>query len=156
MSKIIKAKRAGGMAQVAEHLLRGFKPRVQTPQCQKKKKKLFLFLLSFWQCWGSNPWPCTQCSTNKLHRQPLVFWEGSLYVAEAGLELTILLPQLPVCWDYSYVPPNLGSFLCACIQITFFFWGGGTGVWTQGLALSKPELYCLSHASSPPIDYIFK
>jgi hypothetical protein len=29
----------------------------------------------------------------------------SLYVAQAGLELMILLPQAPKCWDYTHVPP---------------------------------------------------
>jgi hypothetical protein len=32
---------------------------------------------------------------------------GSLYVAQAGLKLTILLPQSPECWDSRYVPPDL-------------------------------------------------
>jgi hypothetical protein len=30
---------------------------------------------------------------------------GSHYVAQAGLELMILLPQTPECWDYSHMPP---------------------------------------------------
>jgi hypothetical protein len=29
---------------------------------------------------------------------------GSHYVAQAGLELTILLPQHPKCWDYRHAP----------------------------------------------------
>jgi hypothetical protein len=32
---------------------------------------------------------------------------GSPYVAQAGLELLILLSQLPKCWDYRCVPAYL-------------------------------------------------
>jgi hypothetical protein len=31
---------------------------------------------------------------------------GSHCVAQAGLELKILLPQLPECWDDRHVPPQ--------------------------------------------------
>jgi hypothetical protein len=34
----------------------------------------------------------------------LLFETGSLYVAQAGLELEILLPQPPKRWDERYVP----------------------------------------------------
>jgi hypothetical protein len=37
-----------------------------------------------------------------------VFFEtGSHYVSQAGLELTVLLPQPPECWDYRCAPPCL-------------------------------------------------
>ena len=32
------------------------------------------------------------------------FETGSLYVAQADLELSILLPQLPKCWDFRDIP----------------------------------------------------
>jgi hypothetical protein len=41
-----------------------------------------------------------------FHLYPLIAFEsfitntGSHYVAQAGLELVILLPQPPKCWDY--------------------------------------------------------
>jgi hypothetical protein len=35
-----------------------------------------------------------------------VFETGSPYVANAALELSILLPQPPEYWDYSHVPPH--------------------------------------------------
>jgi hypothetical protein len=37
----------------------------------------------------------------------LFFQTGSFYVAKAGLELTILLPQISECWDYRCAPPHL-------------------------------------------------
>jgi hypothetical protein len=40
----------------------------------------------------------------------VVFFEtGSLYVAQAGFELSILLPQLPECWDYRCALPHLAK-----------------------------------------------
>jgi hypothetical protein len=35
------------------------------------------------------------------------FKTGSCYVAQAGLELSILLSLPPECWDYRHVPPSL-------------------------------------------------
>lgn len=35
------------------------------------------------------------------------FFRKSHYVAQDGHELTILLPQCPLHWDYKGVPPNL-------------------------------------------------
>lgn len=34
-------------------------------------------------------------------------FKKSHYVAQDGHELTILLPQCPLQWDYNSVPPNL-------------------------------------------------
>jgi hypothetical protein len=39
ISKITRAKWAGGMAQMVKHLLVSMKPRIQTPVLQKKKSK---------------------------------------------------------------------------------------------------------------------
>lgn len=36
---------------------------------------------------------------------------GSYSVAKIGLELNILLPQLPKCWGYTYVPPYSARIL---------------------------------------------
>jgi hypothetical protein len=36
---------------------------------------------------------------------------GSLYIAQAGLELMILLPHPAKCWDYGHAPPCLAFFL---------------------------------------------
>lgn len=35
----------------------------------------------------------------------LIFDMGTGFVAQADLELVILLPQPPVCWDCRHVPP---------------------------------------------------
>jgi hypothetical protein len=36
-------------------------------------------------------------------------WPGTCYVAQTDLELKILLPEPPKCWDYRHVPPQQGS-----------------------------------------------
>jgi hypothetical protein len=36
---------------------------------------------------------------------------GSPYVAQAGLQLAVLLPQPPKFWDYRHVPPCLAMLL---------------------------------------------
>jgi hypothetical protein len=43
-----------------------------------------------------------------------VFETGSHYVPQAGLGLSILLPQPPECWDYRNVPPHLDSREFCC------------------------------------------
>jgi hypothetical protein len=45
-----------------------------------------------------------------------------VYVAQAGLELVILLPQFPTYWDCRCVPPGLTSYVLFC----FFFYTKGT------------------------------
>jgi hypothetical protein len=35
----------------------------------------------------------------------------SCYVVQAGLQLAILLPLLPECWDYRYAPPYPAALL---------------------------------------------
>jgi hypothetical protein len=60
--------------------------------------------------------PRALSSTTELHSQPSVvlsflsffffFLYGEIdkrYVVQAGLELVILLPQPPKCWDYRHV-----------------------------------------------------
>lgn len=42
----------------------------------------------------------------QFHLEFCVF-EQSFSVAQGGLEFMLLLPQLPVFWDQSYVPPCL-------------------------------------------------
>jgi hypothetical protein len=55
------------------------------------------------------------CNTEVL--VSLGFFEtGSLYVAQAGLELTTLSPQPPECWDYDNIPWCLVIFSC-CFKI---------------------------------------
>jgi hypothetical protein len=48
---------------------------------------------------------------------------GSPYVAHAGLNLVILLPQPPECWDYRRSPPYLASLFYAPVRdpSTVFF-----------------------------------
>lgn len=38
------------------------------------------------------------------------FWKFYTMVAQTGLKLAILLPQLPECWDYSNVPPHFSYY----------------------------------------------
>jgi hypothetical protein len=37
---------------------------------------------------------------------PALFETGSHFVAQAGLKLSVLLPQPPECWDYGHAPPH--------------------------------------------------
>jgi hypothetical protein len=41
----------------------------------------------------------------------LFFETRSCYIAQAGHELTILLPQHPECWDYRYVLQHQDTYL---------------------------------------------
>jgi hypothetical protein len=43
----------------------------------------------------------------KLLIKLIYLQKGSCYVAQAGLEFKILLPQPPDCWDYRHVLPLL-------------------------------------------------
>jgi hypothetical protein len=36
---------------------------------------------------------------------------GTHYIAQAGFEFSILLPQIPECWDYRCAPPHLALLL---------------------------------------------
>jgi hypothetical protein len=54
--------------------------------------------------------------TGVSHQGPasLYFWffeTGSGYVAQTALELKILLPPPPKCWDYKCIPPHLALIL---------------------------------------------
>jgi hypothetical protein len=52
---------------------------------------------------------------------PSSFFEtGSRYVAQAGLELLIILPQSPACWDYGRIPP-FEELFCKFYPITSFY-----------------------------------
>jgi hypothetical protein len=51
-------------------------------------------------------------------------WPPSPYVAQAGLELTKLLPQPPECWDHRYIPSYPILFLIN-EKMTWYFFGGG-------------------------------
>jgi hypothetical protein len=62
-----------------------------------------------------------------------------------GLELKILLPQPPKCWDYMNVPPWPAPFV-------YFFFFGSTGVWLRASCLlgrhsttwvTAPALFCV-------------
>jgi hypothetical protein len=39
----------------------------------------------------------------------LLFETGSQYAAQTGLEIMILLPPHPKCWDYMHAPPHSGQ-----------------------------------------------
>jgi hypothetical protein len=56
---------------------------------------------------GSNPLGCREyiCFTHHWFLFVLLVETGSHYVAQAGLELVIILPQSPECWDYRYLLP---------------------------------------------------
>jgi hypothetical protein len=46
-------------------------------------------------------------------------WPGTCYIAQADLELTILLPQHPSCWDNRYEPPRLAPMFLYFLSIKF-------------------------------------
>jgi hypothetical protein len=48
----------------------------------------------------------------------LVFETSSCYLAQAGLEHTILLLQHPKCWDYRHVPPFLAQEMFGAFKET--------------------------------------
>jgi hypothetical protein len=45
---------------------------------------------------------------------------GSQYVAQTGLQLAILLPQPPECWDYRRAPPRPAPAGIASSSLFFF------------------------------------
>jgi hypothetical protein len=47
----------------------------------------------------------------------------------SSLELLILLPQTPKCWDYRYALPS--HFCCYCLFVC------SSGIWTQGFLLAS-------------------
>jgi hypothetical protein len=55
-----------------------------------------------------------------------VFETGFPYVAQAGLELTVLLPLSPKCWDYSCIPPYL-ALIFKLEYLGFFKIGASRG-----------------------------
>jgi hypothetical protein len=66
-----------------------------------------------------------QLSSPFLKKLFIYLWQRSPYVAQTDLELMILLPQLPQCWDYSHEQPHLASLpifkLCYLSFISFSF-----------------------------------
>jgi hypothetical protein len=72
------------------------------------------------------------------------FWDRVSSWSQAGLELTILLPQSSKCWDYNmHHHTLLNVILCGVGD-----WRE-TGVWIQDFILTKQALYCLSHDANP-------
>jgi hypothetical protein len=71
---------------------------------QKKKKRKHLV------------WFIMRKKTEHLLCVFFFFQRGSRHVAQAGLELVILLPQPPKCWNYRCVPPHSASehLFCVC------------------------------------------
>jgi hypothetical protein len=45
------------------------------------------------------------------------FKTRSGYVAQAGLELRVLLPQPPECWDYSAHQTQHTGWFCVCLCV---------------------------------------
>jgi hypothetical protein len=73
-----------------------------------RSRLLFFLLLLFCSAQDQNQGlvHARKAFTTELHPQPLVFETGSRYIAQIGLELKILLPLPPECWDYKYEPPH--------------------------------------------------
>jgi hypothetical protein len=55
--------------------------------------------------WRVNPASEFSASLNLLSLSPPFFFETGSQYNKAGLELMILLPQPPECWDYRHAPP---------------------------------------------------
>jgi hypothetical protein len=76
-------------------------------------------------------WIVGKHSTTELHLQPLYFWDRCCYVVQAGLELSILLPQPSKCYNYKWDAPYQfqSEFLKAWLYIWSFLTQSLWGYW---------------------------
>jgi hypothetical protein len=83
---------------------------------------------------------------DKIVSQCSPCWPGILYIAQAGLELMILLPPPPKCWDYRCTPPHPDTFLSIDSEVasnvsTAFLWQ--TSTYTSPLWTAQKFVYLL-------------
>lgn len=76
-----------------------------------------------------------------------------LYVAQAGLRFTVLLPPPTKCWDYGHVPPSLDFSKLCIVGSEYDFIRGSEGKdipLSLSLRLDSIKMYLVSTAPSRP------
>lgn len=64
------------------------------------------------------------------------------YGAQAGLELSIVRPQTPECWDHSCLPPCLAFFFSGQKCCSFLYRGTFTSESTSHPSLQRSHITC--------------
>lgn len=78
------------------------------------------FLLAFGSYWPHWFLICSTLYIGNLAVTCVLFCDGSFYITQVDLEIVILLPLLPECWDYRCAPPCLTCDVCFLWKLLVF------------------------------------